>query len=240
MSLNYRVTPLVRRDRIDSYTVVFIRENLMDYLLHDFGIAIPGSRFDIVKGEFQAFRVHLCLVCEEFVPISQLLCIDSFTLKVEKYCRTLGLAIVVDKEVLLAVWARESSIFCSNFLDSKFASRSLNKESRPASTPIITREFISSHVRPMKPITNNFSPLCESDDDDAFVNPPPPNSSRKTYSAPKCNDLGNLAPLKSGTFLASLFALLFIIMRHIVYCLLALCNNLNSFVISGSYVRQWK
>jgi hypothetical protein len=105
MSLAYRATPLVRRDPIDSYTVVFIRDNLLDHLLHDFGIAISGNRFDIVKGEFQAFRVHLCLVLEEFVPITQLLCISSLTLNVEKYCRRIGLAIVVDKDVLLVVWA---------------------------------------------------------------------------------------------------------------------------------------
>ena len=57
MSLIYR-DPIVRRNKIDDYTMVFIRKELLQFLLLDYGIAVPGERFDMYFG-----------ICHEYVHL---------------------------------------------------------------------------------------------------------------------------------------------------------------------------
>lgn len=127
-SLTYRDFPPFRNDPIDSFSMVFIRQTLYDNLIGDFGSAIVGARFDIQKGEYQAFSVSLSKISDTYVPICQLLCVATFTLKVELYCRKIYTAFVLDRSILLSVWALDTSISCYAYLDAKYAGRKLRKE----------------------------------------------------------------------------------------------------------------
>jgi hypothetical protein len=127
MSLIYR-DPIVRRNKIDDYTMVFIRNELLQFLLLDYGIAVPGERFDISKGHFQQFRVHLLLVDEINVPICQLLCIASFLLKVEIYCRSKLSAIVTNITIVDSVNAIRENRNILQILHAKYAARNIRKE----------------------------------------------------------------------------------------------------------------
>ncbi len=86
MSIAYKAVTVCRL-KIDGYEMVFDRAKLLQFLFDDFGLAVPGEKFDMVKGHYRTFRVHLLLVEARYIPICQCLCIPSFSLKVEKYCR---------------------------------------------------------------------------------------------------------------------------------------------------------
>lgn len=128
MSLSYRSKPFVRNNQTDSYEMVFDRVDLLQHLLDDYGIYIIGNPVDYAKGPYRAFRVHLLLVPEVHVPLCRLLCIPTFILKVEQYCRKVSSAIVTDISILNSVLSRPSSIASLSYLHVRFANRHLKKE----------------------------------------------------------------------------------------------------------------
>jgi hypothetical protein len=126
MSLVYKVAT-VRRVQIDGYDMVFDRYLLLQLLLDDFGLAILGERFNIIKGHYRLFRVDLLLVNDRYVPITQCLCIPSFSLKVKKYCRLQLSAIIQNRAILQSVLSTDNHRTTLAYLLAEFAEQDLRK-----------------------------------------------------------------------------------------------------------------
>jgi hypothetical protein len=71
--------------------------------------------------------VDLLLVNDRYVPITQCLCIPSFSLKVEKYCRLQLSAIIQNRAILESVLSSDNHCTTSAYLLAEFAERDLRK-----------------------------------------------------------------------------------------------------------------
>lgn len=117
---------------------------LLRYLLVDHGIAVSGDPFDHHHGHFQLFRVDLLLVRESYVPTCQLLCISSFSLKVEQSCRLKHQATVLNRIMLDNVLSLDISRDPILHLHARFAARQLRKDK--AASCIANREKLVQYL----------------------------------------------------------------------------------------------